>query len=142
MAQAEHPWEDYRVYRVFHKNENRWYAQLVAANHRTTITYAKYVMSVSLGRRLGRHEQVHHINEDKLDDRLSNLTVLTSYAHRKLHPPARGETRIDKICPVCNKAFSVTLQFKKTKTCSRSCGGKLGSHRKKHSPQLESGQGY
>jgi hypothetical protein len=38
-----------------------------------------------LGRELSEDEEVHHINEDRSDNRLENLTVLSRRDHRLLH---------------------------------------------------------
>lgn len=42
-------------------------------------------MEKHLGRRLQKGEIVHHINEDKVDNRLENLQLLTISEHMSLH---------------------------------------------------------
>jgi hypothetical protein len=42
-------------------------------------------MEVHLGRKLGRNEVVHHVNEDKKDNRIDNLEVMSSAKHTELH---------------------------------------------------------
>lgn len=38
-----------------------------------------------IGRKLNKDEVVHHINEDKLDNRIENLQLMTRGEHSKLH---------------------------------------------------------
>lgn len=51
---------------------------------------ARVLMEEHLGRDLERWEHVHHINGDKLDDRLENLQVLTAWEHSQLHHGTNG----------------------------------------------------
>lgn len=57
---------------------------------RTQQDLHRHLMEVHLGRKLGRLEVVHHINEDKHDNRLENLQVMTFKEHNTLHA-TKGE---------------------------------------------------
>lgn len=83
----EFPFSGYKGYDVWHKKEGRWYVCLVpipgTALKRTTITKAKYLMSLKYGRILTKDEEVDHIDGDKLNDDISNLQVLTIKEHKE-----------------------------------------------------------
>jgi len=47
----------------------------------------RYVMMCHLKRKLQVHEFVHHINHNKLDNKLKNLSLMTASFHSKHHHP-------------------------------------------------------
>ena len=51
--------------------------------------YHRWLMEQELGRRLNSNEIVHHENENKLDNDISNLKVMTRSEHARMHakPP-------------------------------------------------------
>lgn len=137
------------------------YRALYKPNHPTAYTSEnwkgyvyehRYLMEVYLDRPLREGEVVHHLDGDKLNNRFSNLIVLTDHgSHAKLHhwidsgakmSPSyvpsekdenlyRDETKENTFCKQCG----ATLQFKQTDYCSRECY-KQGS-RKTERPDKE-----
>ena len=101
---------------------------------RSSTAYARYLMSINIGRILTSDEEVDHINNIKNDDRIENLQILS---HKDNNIKRVVETTIGKkyaklLCPICSiefiKAYN-QISHKETVTCSRSCGGKI-SHMK------------
>ena len=81
----------------------------------------RWVMEEHLGRKLQRTEIVHHINEDKLDNRIENLEIMNVSEHLKLHKTGKyhnpNNSKIHKQCPMCKE---VKLR------------GEFGIHRRNH----------
>lgn len=99
---------------------------------RTTISYARYLMSVKEGRFLTEDEEVDHINKDKTDDSISNLQILNIHEHKlKSISEIKPRKKIKLTCANCGIEFdrwhNQGLVYKKyvKSFCSRSCNGKF-----------------
>lgn len=98
--------------------------------NRTTISFARYLISIHVGRELDEQEEVDHINNDKTDDRLDNLQLLSKEKHMLKTISTRAGRKYCSIkCPHCRSVFTrphnYTMGCKnrgKLKFCSRSCG--------------------
>ena len=83
----------------------------------------RYVMEINLGRKLLKHEIVHHLNEDKQDNNLTNLEIVTRAEHNKAH---FSISDVKLTCTFCFKVFNrLGTIFNKRKYrrpfCSRTC---------------------
>lgn len=110
-VRAKFPYQDYWMYIVLHKGENRRMVNLIKimdTKERTTISYARYLMSVHLGRFLEKDEHVDHIDDNKLNDVLSNLQILTPEQNKikqeQLYSSINSKY-VQLNCSYCNKVF-------------------------------------
>lgn len=94
---------------VVTNRENRRHVCLVGySNERTTTSYARYLMSIHLVRFLKPEEHVDHKDEDKTNDVISNLRILTVSENNKKHTKYKGGRQmVEYNCPVCQSLFSV-----------------------------------
>ena len=135
-----HPWDGCKGYKVYHKKEGRYMMCIIKPNgDRTTTSYARYKMSVHLKRFLLETEHVDHKDEDKTNDNILNLQILTQAQNNQKHvlESNKSTKMIELICPVCGTYFERTPQrvrFKinqgKEPTCSRTCGAIWGHQNK------------
>lgn len=136
---AQYPYSEYKLYVVLHRKEGRRLACLVKAGslERTTVSYARYLMSVHLGRLLRKDEQVDHIDGDKSNDQLSNLQILNQKQNLKKQCIELGKSAKWRTlkCPNCGIEFKrrahrvdFKIQQGVKPCCSRKCGGQY-SHR-------------
>ncbi|WEU69430.1 hypothetical protein TY_10 [Pseudomonas phage vB_PaeM_Ty] len=96
---------------------------------RTTVTYAKYLMSVQLGRLVDKNEEVDHIDGDRTNDSIENLQVIPKQEHRKKTAKEREPRKfIITTCTYCGvefKKWANQINGKKNLFCSRSCNAKF-----------------
>ena len=116
--------KDAKGYRTIHVDGYYW----LNKNGKRILEH-RYIMEKHLGRKLESNKYIHHINEDKTDNRLCNLKLTTNVEHMKHHPKERPT--IELICPTCKNKFirrKYKYDFAKkneiTMHCSRSCSGK------------------
>lgn len=121
-----------RAYLVSSQGRNSVCLYNTVTQARHTISYARYLMATSLNRFLTDDEEVDHIDNNKDNDVLSNLQILSRAENIRKQKRVVGLKRVLYQCPVCEKEFSrsrgLSHLVKKTKnsvTCSRSCGGKI-----------------
>ena len=128
-----YPFDNFACYKQFHKKMGRWQVHLVdktPLKRRTSITYAKYLMSIKEGRILTREEEVDHINGDKSDDRIENLQILSKEENRKKQSiQCGGRKAVELTCPYCGIVFvkevGLLTEKRKNRFCSRRCNGKF-----------------
>lgn len=94
----------------------------IRGNHRYVhrLVASAFIQPLKIG---DRSIQVHHINKNKLDNRLENLQIMTRdehmYEHKQIYP-------ITKKCVVCGKEFTPhKTKRKRALTCSRDCALQL-----------------
>ncbi len=103
-----------------------------ASKHGGYVYEHRLVMEAELGRYLRPNEHVHHLNEDKSDNRIENLEVVTDSVHCREHK-STGITWAVLRCPSCEAIFirrrrqTHLVKPNKHTYCSRSCAGSGGS---------------
>jgi hypothetical protein len=128
--ETEYPYNEYNGYIIINR-ENRRHVCLVHKENksRTTISYARYLMSVKEKRFLTKEEQVDHIDEDKTNDDINNLQILSFGDNIRKTYKDNNRTRkmVEMKCPQCNSIFCKTLSssFIQKKghynVCSKEC---------------------
>lgn len=110
------------------------------ANSKGLYPLHRILVENSLGRNLEDNEDVHHIDENKNNNDISNLIVLPHGEHQKLHAIKRAVDNYSIVCEACKNMFFVSpsqyrLRAKRNKSnkvfCSRSCG-RLGTSRSRY----------
>lgn len=91
----------------------------------------RLVMETALGRPLQSDEEVHHLNGDKLDNRLENLILVGHVEHQAYHADQiqRRPRRLTFTCQQCGQAYErKASRVGETKYCSQSCRSRAVSN--------------
>ena len=132
---SEHPYLDHLVYDFVHKKQKRRYVVLVDKVSRkySCMSFARYRMSVKVGRKLEKHEEVDHIDEDRLNDADDNLQILTPKANKIKTSERLIVPEVELKCMVCGEKFIRPKSYVRDREkrgqrilCSRRCAGKAG----------------
>jgi len=121
-------------------SENRRHICLVNNDtDRTTISYARYLMSVKLGHLVPDDIEVDHIDNDKTNDVIDNLQLLTKadnhLKQKQLYLDTVQNTYLVH-CVNCTGAFTITERQLKMKIaqnvtnmyCSHRCSGEYNAY--------------
>lgn len=96
----------------------------------------RHIMSVHLGRWLESHEHVHHIDENKENNEISNLIICDPSEHCKIHHPITTKN-VEGNCLCCGANFSYILRSgRRRKYCSRECV-EIDSRKIKNRPSIK-----
>lgn len=79
------------------------------------ISYPRILMEQILGRPLDPNEQVHHRDENSLNNLPENLEIMLFKEHQKFHSKYKDKYMI---CPVCQKEFLWTVKQQKYFRCN------------------------
>lgn len=87
-------------------------------------TAQRAMVEKALGAKLPSDVVVHHQDEDKLNNSMSNFSLLTSREHGLLHnPPIKSVTTA---CLICETIFTPhKTKRERTATCSAACKSDL-----------------
>jgi len=96
------------------------------------LSYHRYLMEMHIGRFLSKDEQIHHIDGNPMNNKISNLMIVTSGEHGRLHRLEKDAKEFQ--CYFCGKSFILDgeklSQLRRNKRaihgyvgpfCSRSC---------------------
>ena len=80
----------------------------------------RLVMQKNLGRELLETEHIHHLNGDRMDNRVENLQIVTNSEHHAIHHRDKRNTETHKACPKCNQVL-LRSEFHKNKSRPDGC---------------------
>lgn len=90
-----------------------------SANDRRTISYARYLMSVKVGYVIPEELEVDHIDDDKTNDEIENLQILTKEENIAKNNKRREKEKeinrasfkpLQRLCIQCLKQYSLSYE--------------------------------
>lgn len=120
-----------KIYGPYLRKDKRLVIVINHGDRMQTLSYPKYLMEQHLGRKLLPHETVDHIDNNPLNNDLSNLQILSRADNvKKSHPTAEY---VELKCKYCKKIFkrrkvvherNIKVRKVDGPFCSKSCVGK------------------
>src|SRR5690242_17532535 len=92
-------------YVVINREKRRTLLLVNTRSDRSSCSYARYLMAVKLGRFLTEHEHVDHIDNDKTNDSLDNLQILSQ--RENSIKSAAPKIYVEFRCPICGSSFEL-----------------------------------
>ncbi len=130
LSTIEPPFDKYSgAYTYISKRDGRRNIKLYGPGLKSfTTTYARYIFQIDYWKKhkelIPDGYEVDHVNENKLDDRVENLQLLTVYENRQKNNFSNGSKQYVIICPVCGLLFTAepyNLHPESMYTCSNQC---------------------
>ncbi len=93
-----------------------------SSQERSSVSYARYLMAVKEKRFLLKDEHVDHIDDDKTNDSIKNLQILSPLENSK--KAGKGITLQGFVCPECGICFQAPKnqsEGRNVRYCSRKC---------------------
>lgn len=117
--------QNYRFYGPYtRKQDSRKIVILYDGTKRSAKLLAKFKLELYLNRKLRAWEQVDHRDEDRLNDRIENLRVLTGVANRKKSVAFTYGKGYKVYCQHCKLLIATRYSAKpRRKFCSNRCRG-------------------
>ncbi len=85
---------------------NQGYHKVYDENRGKWVFEHRKIMEDHLGRRLGADEIVHHVNEDRADNRLENLRIVDRAWHQRHHVATRPDIDDDAILQLLRRGWT------------------------------------
>lgn len=121
--ELEEPYKsDWKHGYIVTNKENRKHVILYnSPNDRSTVSYARYLMACSIGNYIDVGFEVDHIDNDKTNDVVSNLQILTKKENLDKSNPKLYNVYV---CPICGVEFTPKRKQwnRPNPCCSRRCG--------------------
>lgn len=125
LIQLEYPYTELwdRAYLVVNPEQRKTVIFVKDNKVASSTSYARYMMSVKLKRLLLQSEHVDHIDNNRTNDVIENLQILSPLEN--VRKSAKGRSLVDLICDNCSKPFTREKRLlhtpRKYTCCSVAC---------------------